>query len=1713
MQLSVWIDFYRHLSTSSILTLLLTIHIHQKTSLLANAHTSRVIRIKENTPAGTVIIPDVINFLYSRSYSPTDSYDVEKGKKTDHLLAIGNSVMQGANWFAIDEIKKSLYIKVPPDRDALCPSEQKLPETAVSIAHGGIEFPEYNLNPGAKYNLQLTSNNVDNNDCIIKLSIIHGSSSNPSFDMLTIIIEDINDHAPAFKDIQNNIDTKTNEFVISVLETPRLADKKDDGGIKHRIDHKPIRILLPTAIDPDQGVNSVKGYRLEGEDAFLFRLEVGPSIDNDLNHRMHKEFQQVGLFQDHKTNRLWLVPVGSGGTTGGAGGTIGGSDSLNIGELDKEHRSEYHLVLVAYDGGSPSRIGKLPIKLIVEDVNDHAPEFNQEFYTGRMSENDPGGHVIFEFSARDRDNTKEHGIVKFRIPGQNEPGQGQGQYENNVNTGQRERISLSESQLIAAELFAIEYAFEKSSDVISSQENYQNSTTYGRLIVKRQSKEKIQAAASKAIAIARQNQISGSSKLSSNFALQQAHITELSSSSDQLHFFIEAYDNAPIPLITKVPVIILITDVNDHPPQIFISYLRPTRPLTQVNLYNNDRRQMWGKITENLDRAMIAQVTVTDKDATFTNTDVVCKTNDSRFSLEEITNGLDRPEDLSSYWGRNVLYGTNNLDPKSHQLDWHGTSKPLTKMYKLMSVSSLDREFNDVHPSFIKFSIICIDNQHNELPGGSLTSQADVFLEIEDANDNPPVFDHSEYTFHLPENHPKVKSEHNINLSENERYSIGAVHAKDKDEGIHGNIEYKLISNPSGSIQIDEFSGMLYAIQPFDREVMSELIFQVVAIDCVLQNGSSNNNQQCDPSMRLTGTANVRVIIDDLNDSPPIFQEANYHFEVEEGVDLVKVGQVWAVDADQDEAARISYRLAVGVNNRFKESTVVEGNYAEQGVKPSTNQNLYDEALEITTHFQIDPRSGLIHLKGRLDRERRAHYEFVVLAVDNPRAIPTKLAGNSRHISSEVIQFTSTATVLITVLDHNDNAPRILSPLNHVEFMLSPDQLIAGNTIFTIRATDPDLGENGTIEYKLMHVEDDLGSWNSGETSQRTVQANNHQNVTDPSVQYAHKTSDPKEISDVYPFAVDRTAGICYLRENLPPLNVDGPRAYMLRILAYDLGRPESLNTTLIVRVVRQIASSGDVANGVLYSNRMMTKEYRQLGRLDSQHNLLSSNGHSSGVDVKAGTWTSSGQARISDRTMVVILSSVFVLLLLTTIVLLLLVRYRRLLIRNIPLEQSLACDGPDSKANEGFAAGKPLSPSQNNLNGFNGFFGEVVTAPWVRGSTSPIACPTPYNYPTIYNTGVSRSRGCIINPNACWSPTTTLCKSPVSNTENQRKFMQTPTSMCHTSPTHTFRLLPTFTGGVNTSNGNSGNNEANRLFDSSVSGGNSTFSGLPGGFILQNYSLRDDNDDDGDDIEGGEEEGGAAGNNQITAMKNRLQTSTEKRDLQNPMSEQIFSKSLANNLHCQNKLCETTEMTQSISSLKRTAISLEELNDYKDETNSRNYSRLVRFQLTQDEIAANDDPVNCVHIPNRSEYQTLTSFHRDEEKYSPNPNTSLSSSWIKHNQTEDESSQAFSNPYDQLNCKVRFKPFKTSNNNNSSTFKNNHTTNNGSNNNTTNNSSLFQDFFQLQPLTSNQHSEGNNNNNVIKQGRLRIRPSRMTFICQMTSTEVITTSFRSIKR
>ncbi|KAA0200745.1 putative insect origin recognition complex subunit [Fasciolopsis buskii] len=1227
-----------------------------------------VLRIREGTPAGTILIPDLVSFLADPSgagpQSAAGGYDRTDGL----LLAIGNAEMPSANWLTINPIRGSLVVKSPPDRDALCPSEFKFPETAISVDRGGIEFPDYAQLPN-----DLTRGGLDPGDCVLEVSIVHGSPTNPSFDILSVILQDVNDHAPTFS-VGAQGDSDNAEYVIKLPESSRILAPHLVDSVSHELSvTNNIRIPLPSAKDPDYGANGIRGYRLEGQDAHLFRLEVGPAVSDPPSANSEMQYPRPPMYTQAKSSQLWLVPVDS--QTGRA------SSANRPVLLDREEREVYHFVLLAFDGGSPQRTGRLPIRLVIEDVNDNAPKFSQAWYSGKLSEKDLPGQVILEFSAYDADAAGANSRIGFRIPGEPESasslnsGSGRKPTESSV-------AGLSEAQIAASNYFAVEQVPADASGISSTVHALKRlNVTYGRLVVRRQSREKMQKAASHALEISRRKIMSSSTKRLGQDVYSTAGMNAPTNQDEgaRLEFVIEAYDHGhPVSLSSQVPVYVQVTDVNDHAPKIFVSYLREAEHLGRLSIGSAAGSSGYGIVRENLGRAMLAQVTVTDEDTLYADTDLVCTTNDSRFTLEDISI-LGRFGDLTSSWSRRSTIPLSDQPTKPNtgstmeEITSDTTKKRIkrailpTRMYKLMLNAPFDRESSTLNQmAAVQFTLTCSDNARGQLPGGQLTTTVPIRILIEDANDNAPVFEQTHYTFRVPENYPAMKPAQLGAV--NERYLVGRVHATDADEGWNAALEYRLVFNPSSSLELERLTGQLFLTRPLDRESVSEIVFQVLAIDCIPEE-EPKFPATVSTDVRMTGTAEVRMIVEDMNDSPPVFQEMNYHFEVEEGVDLVKVGQVWATDADQDEFARISYRLAVGPGSRFPDHLGSE----QKAPKPLPNQ-LYDEALEISTHFQIDPNSGIIHLKGRLDRERRAHYEFVVLAVDNPRALSPKLEGPLGTKQGEVVQFTGTATVLITVLDRNDNAPRVLSPRNHAQFSLGPDQLIAGNTIFTIRATDPDLGENGTIEYALLGVEDELGSWVPAADGAKEL----GKNTTSIHWKQSNSVNATKSVTE-FPFAVDQTAGICYLRENLPPLNADGPRAYLLRMRAYDLGRPQSLNTSFTVRVVRQASDSSEmsfVPDGI--SDHVS-------GQADMPFRAHPPPGDQSMGLGSVGTWTAvAGQARISDRTMVVILSTVFVLLLLTTIVLLLLVRYRRLFLRNISLGSAHSADGSIGKVNAG---------------------------------------------------------------------------------------------------------------------------------------------------------------------------------------------------------------------------------------------------------------------------------------------------------------------------------------------------------------------------------------------------------------------------------------------
>nr|XP_043871207.1 protocadherin-16 [Solea senegalensis] len=89
-------------------------------------------------------------------------------------------------------------------------------------------------------------------------------------------------------------------------------------------------------------------------------------------------------------------------------------DLVVNGPLDREKRSSYSLVLEAFDGGSPRRMGSMSLEVTVTDINDHAPLFNQSRYHAIISESLPQGSSILQVFATDEDEG-DNGLVLYEI--------------------------------------------------------------------------------------------------------------------------------------------------------------------------------------------------------------------------------------------------------------------------------------------------------------------------------------------------------------------------------------------------------------------------------------------------------------------------------------------------------------------------------------------------------------------------------------------------------------------------------------------------------------------------------------------------------------------------------------------------------------------------------------------------------------------------------------------------------------------------------------------------------------------------------------------------------------------------------------------------------------------------------------------------------------------------------------------------------------------------------------------------------------------------------------------------------------------------------------------------------------------------------------------------------------------------------------------------
>ncbi|XP_051877449.1 protocadherin-11 X-linked isoform X4 [Pristis pectinata] len=415
------------------------------------------------------------------------------------------------------------------------------------------------------------------------------------------------------------------------------------------------------------------------------------------------------------------------------------------------------------------------------------------------------------------------------------------------------------------------------------------------------------------------------------------------------------------------------------------------------------------------------------------------------------------------------------------------------KWPQLIVQQNLDREQKDTYVMKIKV-------EDGGVPPRSST--AILQITVTDVNDNRPVFKESETDVHIPENAPVGTS-------------VIQLHATDADLGPNAIVRFFFSNQVSALARrlftIDSASGLITVRQPLDREE-----FPVHKLTVLASDGSST------PSRAV-----VTINITDVNDNVPtidtryIINPINGTVLLSENAPLnTKVALITVTDQDSDLNGKVTcftdhdvpFRLKPVFDNQFLLETAALLDYestkeytikivASDAGKPPLNQSatvvikLKDENdnapvfnqpviglsipenntpgtqltkisatdadsgknAEITyllgpnapSIFSVDRRTGILSAMRRLDREKQDRYVFTVLARDGGRP-----------------SIQSNATVIVTVLDQNDNSPSF----THSEYnFYVPENLPMYGTVGLITVTDADAGGNAAVSLSILN--------------------------------------------------------------------------------------------------------------------------------------------------------------------------------------------------------------------------------------------------------------------------------------------------------------------------------------------------------------------------------------------------------------------------------------------------------------------------------------------------------------------------------------------------------------------------------------------------------------------------------------------------------------------
>ncbi|XP_061575163.1 protocadherin-23 [Cololabis saira] len=305
-------------------------------------------------------------------------------------------------------------------------------------------------------------------------------------------------------------------------------------------------------------------------------------------------------------------------------------------------------------------------------------------------------------------------------------------------------------------------------------------------------------------------------------------------------------------------------------------------------------------------------------------------------------------------------------------------------LHALCVNSELDREEQDLYELKV---------QASDLGSPPLTSEMTFFLKVSDTNDCHPVFEKNMYTISIPEDAPVGSS-------------LLQIQARDADEGVNSDIRYSILKSSQKSlISIDPQSGLVTTAAALDRETQTQLRFLVVAAD-----GG-------EPT--LSSTATVAVLVEDVNDNEPVFQQQLYNVSIPEHSDVGSCFlQVAATDADTPEFAALLYSLSDGFDRQDKHPL-----------------------------FQIQPHTGKLCVSQDIDRDVGQTVHDILIKAEDPGGLSAQ------------------TYVHIEIEDLNDNSP-VFSPEEYAVSISSHTP--PGTEIVNVIANDRDSGRFGQVIYSIL---------------------------------------------------------------------------------------------------------------------------------------------------------------------------------------------------------------------------------------------------------------------------------------------------------------------------------------------------------------------------------------------------------------------------------------------------------------------------------------------------------------------------------------------------------------------------------------------------------------------------------------------------------------------